>query len=100
MGEGDDELGLLLMSNFVKAIKDLDSLPQKIVFYNRGVTLAAIDSTVVSDLTDIERMGVELLLCSTCISHLNLEAKIGVGTASNIFTIAEVMVSAGKIIKP
>ena len=39
MGEGDDELGKLLMSTFIKALKDLDKLPQKILFYNRGVTL-------------------------------------------------------------
>ena len=39
MGEGDDELGQLLMSNFIKAIKDLDKLPRKMVFYNKGVTL-------------------------------------------------------------
>ena len=29
MGEGDDELGQLLMSNFIKAVKDLDKLPRK-----------------------------------------------------------------------
>jgi hypothetical protein len=28
MGEGDTDLGHLLMSNFIKAIKDLDKLPQ------------------------------------------------------------------------
>ena len=37
MGEGDEELGHLLMTNFIKALKDLDKLPQKMVFYNNGV---------------------------------------------------------------
>ncbi len=44
MGDGDEELGHLLMINFIKAIKDLDILPGKMVFYNKGVTLGAEDS--------------------------------------------------------
>ena len=46
MGEGDDELGYLLMSNFIKAIKDLDRLPGKIVFYNKGVYYCNEEFTV------------------------------------------------------
>jgi len=44
MGDGDEELGHLLMGNFIKAIKDLDVLPRKMVFYNKGVTLGAVES--------------------------------------------------------
>ena len=69
MGEGDDDLGQLLMSNFIKAIKDLDKLPQKMVFYNKGVTLATKTSPLIDHLTDLEKMGVELLLCATCVNH-------------------------------
>ena len=46
MGEGDEELGRLLMTNFIKAIKDLDVLPDKMIFYNNGVKLGSIDSPV------------------------------------------------------
>ncbi len=69
MGEGDADLGQLLMTNFIKAIKDLDKLPQKMVFYNKGVTLVTINSAVIDHLTDLEKMGVELLLCATCVNH-------------------------------
>ena len=69
MGEGDDDLGQLLMSNFIKAIKDLDKLPQKMVFYNKGVTLVTKNSPLIDHLTDLEKMGVELLLCATCVNH-------------------------------
>ncbi len=40
MGDGNDQLGNLLMTNFIKALKDLERLPQKMVFYNNGVKLA------------------------------------------------------------
>jgi len=50
--------------------------------------------------TDLEKMGVELLLCATCVSHYGLADIVGAGTLSNMYTIAEVMVSAGNIVRP
>ncbi len=100
MGEGDDNLGHLLMVNFIKAIKDLDRLPGKMVFYNKGVTLAVRDSEVVEDLKDLEKMGVELLLCATCINYYALESVVATGILSNMYVIAEAMASAGNIIRP
>ena len=100
MGEGDIELGQLLMSNFIKAIKDLDRLPGKILFYNKGVTLVTKGSPVIDNLTDLEKMGVELLLCATCVNHYAISDLVGAGTLSNMYTIAEVMASAGNIVRP
>jgi selenium metabolism protein YedF len=100
MGEGDDELGHLLMSNFIKAVKDLDKLPQKILFYNKGVTLATNNSPVIDHLKDLEKMGVEMLICATCISHFKLDNDVGIGVLSNMFVIAEEMSSAGNIVRP
>jgi selenium metabolism protein YedF len=100
MGEGDEELGHLLMGNFIKAIKDLERLPQKMVFYNKGVMIVTGNSPVIDHLKDLEKMGVELLLCATCVNYYSLADSIGAGTLSNMYTIAEVMTSAGNIIKP
>lgn len=100
MGEGDDELGHLLMTNFIKALKDLDILPQKMVFYNSGVKLAANGSPVIEHLKDLEKMGVELLLCATCVNHYSIESIVGAGTLSNMYAIAEVMASTGNIVRP
>ena len=100
MGEGDDDLGHLLMTNFIKAIKDLDKLPQKMVFYNKGVTLVTENSPLIDHLRDLEKMGVELLLCATCVNHYKIESVVGAGTLSNMYAIAEVMASAGSIVKP
>jgi selenium metabolism protein YedF len=100
MGEGDDQLGHLLMANFIKALKDLDKLPQKMVFYNNGVRLATKSSPVIEHLRDLEKMGVDLMLCATCVNYYSLESAIGAGTLSNMYTIADVMASTGNIIKP
>lgn len=100
MGEGDAELGHLLMTNFIKALKDIDKLPAKIVFYNNGVKLAVKSSPVIEHLRDLEKMGVELILCATCVNHYSLSNDLGVGLVSNIYVIAEAMTTAGNIIKP
>jgi len=100
MGEGNDKLGHILMDSFIKALKDLDELPAKMVFYNSGVKLASSGSHVLEHLKDLEKMGVELLLCATCVSFYSLESSVEAGTLSNMYAIAEIMASAGKIIKP
>ncbi|MCX6301931.1 MAG: sulfurtransferase-like selenium metabolism protein YedF [Bacteroidia bacterium] len=100
MGTGDDELGNLLMVNFIKAIKELDVLPAKMVFYNRGIMLGKDDSHVIEHLREIEKMGVKLLLCATCVNFYSLAEKIHIGTLSNMYEIAQTMASATNVIKP
>jgi selenium metabolism protein YedF len=100
MGEGDEELGRLLMANFIKAIKDLEKLPEKMVFYNNGVKLGSVDSPVIEHLKEIERMGVGILVCATCAKYYSLEEKIKAGALSNMYEIAQAMASTGNIIKP
>lgn len=100
MGDGDDDLGHLLMGNFIKALKDLDKLPGKILFYNKGVTLVTKDSPLIEDLRDLEKMGVELHLCATCVNHYLLSEKVGAGILSNMYVIAEAMASAGNVVRP
>jgi len=100
MGEGAEELGHLLILTFIRALKDLDKLPQKIVFYNSGVKLITKSSPVIEDLRDLEKMGVELLICGTCLNFYCLETVLGAGTVSNMYSIAEVMATSDKILKP
>jgi hypothetical protein len=88
------------VTNFIKALKDLDKLPSKMVFYNNGVRLGTKNSQVIEHLRDLEKMGVDLLFCATCVNHYGLEKEIGAGILSNMFAIAEAMASAGSVIKP
>jgi selenium metabolism protein YedF len=100
MGDGDEELGHLLMINFVKAIRDLDILPRKMVFYNKGVTLGSEDSPVIDHFKEIEKMGVTFLFCATCAKYYLLEEKIKIGSLSNMFEITQVLSSAGNTVRP
>jgi len=100
MGEGDEDLGHILVGNFIRAIKDLDILPSKMVFYNKGVALGRSDSDFAGDLRVLEQMAVELLFCATCVAHYSLQDKINTGRMSNMFEIAQIMASASNVIKP
>lgn len=100
MGDGDEELGRLLVTNFIKAVKDLDQLPEKMIFYNRGVFLGSEESPVSGSLKELEKMGTLILFCATCVKYYSLEEKIRLGTLSNMFEIAQAMASASNILKP
>lgn len=100
MGEGDALLGSLLIANFIKAVKDLDILPSKIIFYNGGVKLAVNDSPVIDHLRQLEKMGVGIILCSTCVNHYRISDRIGTGTQGNMFTIVQDLANASKILRP
>jgi selenium metabolism protein YedF len=100
MGEGDEKLGFLLMTTFINALKDLDELPQKLLFYNNGVKLVTDNSPVIETLRDLEKMGVEIMLCGTCVNHYSLASVVGAGTISNMYTMAGIMASSGKVLKP
>lgn len=98
MGDGEVELGQLLMVNFIKAIKDFEHLPQKMVFYNNGAKLGSVDSPVAEYLKELEQMGVGLLFCATCVNFYHLGEKLKIGVLSNMFEIGQVMASAVNII--
>ena len=100
MGEGDPDLGKLLMETFVENLKLQEHLPTHVVMYNSGVKLAMKESPVCSSLSDLEELGCRIMLCGTCIEHFGLQYEIGVGMISNIITITETMVQTGHVLTP
>ncbi len=99
MGEGDPELGAILMRAFCQTIVQVEA-PQKLLFYNRGVFLTLNDSPVLSELKGLEEMGVGLLVCGTCLDFYKVRDRLAVGQVSNMFSILESQMQAGRIIKP
>ncbi|RAK11755.1 selenium metabolism protein YedF [Halanaerobium saccharolyticum] len=88
MGDGERELGQILIKGFISTIKELDPLPKKIIFLNSGVKLA-VKKDVTSYLKELEDKGVEILLCGTCVDYYGLQEEVEVGEISNMFEIAD-----------
>jgi selenium metabolism protein YedF len=100
MGEGEEELGEILMKAFTNTIKEISDLPAAIILYNKGVFLATDESAVAESLKELESKGVEILICGTCVEYYNKRQQIKIGTISNMYTIMETLASAGKVIYP
>ena len=84
-GVGDDELGAKLMINFIKTLKEMGPELWRLVFVNHGVTLATVDSVVLDDLRALEESGVTILVCGTCLTHLDLMEKKAIGQTTNSY---------------
>ena len=100
MGRGDDELGYVLIRAFIHTILTLEPLPGTIMFYNAGVKLTVKDSEVIDDLRQLEEAGVSILICGTCANYFGISKDLGVGTISNMYDIASIMATAGRLITP
>ena len=100
MGDGDRELGEMLMRSCLNSLIELDSLPSSIVIYNDGVKLAisGVDSALA--LQKLEEEGVELFICGTCIDFYGLKEQIKIGTVSNMYKINSVLSSASHVVYP
>lgn len=100
MGDGDEELGTVLMKGFVQTLKQCDPLPDKIILYNGGVLLAATDNPVHASLLELEIMGITVLVCGTCADYYDIKKSLALGTVSNMYEIVESLNSAARIIYP
>ncbi len=100
MGRGNDELGAVLIRAFLHTIAEQAQKPDVMIFYNTGVKLTVQGSEVLDDLKQLEKAGVQLLVCGTCLNYFEIKDKLIAGTVSNMYDIAETMSRAGRLLVP
>ena len=100
MGEGDPELGKVLIKWFIYALSQHKELPKTILFYNGGACLTCEGSASLDDLKELEHRGVKILTCGTCLNFYGLSEKLKVGEVTNMYEIAETMSKASLIVSP
>lgn len=98
LGHAGEELQLTLATKFLTLIGDAGPLPAKILFYTDGVRLACQGSPVVDLLEVLEKKGVELVLCKTCLDFFGLTDRVAVGVVGGMPDIIEAMQHADKVI--
>jgi len=79
LGKGDDQLGTMLMANFLRLLGESKEKPETLVFWNTGVRLVCEDSYVLGHLKRLEDQGVEILACTTCLEYFDLVDQLKVG---------------------
>ena len=87
LGDGPEELGRLLMKNFIITLLDLSELPDRMLFLNTGVLLTAAGSEVIEALEALGNRGVEVLSCGVCLDFFKKKEALAAGAVTNMFTI-------------
>lgn len=97
-GQGDVELGRVLMNNFAYTLTQMANKVKHIIFMNSGVFLTTEGSEIAAHLAALENSGVEILSCGTCLDFYGLKDKLVVGKVTNMYTAMEILTAAAKSI--
>jgi selenium metabolism protein YedF len=99
LGDGPEELGRLLMKNFIHTLLESSKLPSRMLFLNTGVFLTCEGSDVVEALGKLHGMGIEIFSCGVCLDYLKLKDRLKAGATTNMLTTVESLLTAGHVIK-
>lgn len=98
MGQGEEELGKILIKGYIFALSEADVVPTDLIFFNSGVKLTVEGSNVIDSLKKLEEKGCKIQVCGTCLDFYSVKDKILVGEISNMYSIVETMNSSDKVI--
>jgi hypothetical protein len=98
MGSADLTLQHKLLDTYLRLLMDNDSLPAAICFYTEEVKLVCEGSPLLERLGELERKGVHLIVCSTCLGYFGLTEKLQVGIVGGMTDILELQVRTSKVI--
>ncbi|HXY53534.1 MAG TPA: sulfurtransferase-like selenium metabolism protein YedF [Nitrospirota bacterium] len=94
----EEDLGKTLMKAFFETMKVYKQLPHTIFLLNTGVNLATVNADIVGLLREIEKMGVEIYSCGTCLTKYNLESELKVGHRGTMNIVVEGMQDFEKVV--
>lgn len=99
LGNGPEELGRLLMKNFIHTLLETNRQPDRILFMNSGVFLTVEGAETIEALKKLENMGVEIFSCGLCLDYFNRKEGLATGSVTNMFSTAENLLAAASVIR-
>ena len=97
IGKGEDELGGMLMANFLRLLGESQERPSAMVFLNSGVRLVCDGSHVLGHVKKLEEQGVEVLACTTCLEYFDLMDKIKIGKPTTMVKSIQSMLNSDMV---
>ena len=94
LGRGDEQLGSLLMTNFLRLLGENEDKPGSLIFWNTGVRLVCEGSNLLDYLRRLDQQGIEILACTTCLEYLGLADKLKVGQPTTMVKSIQSMMSS------
>lgn len=98
MGNADEKLQVLLFGKYLELLLQNNTLPSALCFYTDGVKLVCEGSPVLESLRKLEKQGVRLIICSTCLNYFELTGNVQVGIVGGMGDILEAQMRAEKVI--
>lgn len=99
LGNGDDQLGSVLMKSYIFALSESEKLPDDLLFLNSGVKLTTEGSIVLDNLQKMQDNGTKIASCGTCLDFYGIKDKLAIGEITNMYAIVEKMNNADNTIK-
>ena len=98
VGLGDGGFGHEMFDKFLHTLESLTEKPQAICFYTEGVRLACEGSPVLFSLRLLEKMGIRMVVCASCLEYYGLRERVAVGQAGGMKEIVELLTEADSVI--
>jgi intracellular sulfur oxidation DsrE/DsrF family protein len=89
MGQGDDNLGQLILANFLRLVQQSPEKPKAIFLYNGAVKLLTEGSPVLAYFQELAAMGVPVQACKTCIESFGIRDALRAGEVSTMAQFVE-----------
>lgn len=87
-----------LIKTFLTLLEQSDPLPGAVCFYTDGVRLVCTGSPVLEELSRLEKRGVRLIICQTCLNYFQLTEQVKVGIVGGMADILTVMQTADSVV--
>jgi selenium metabolism protein YedF len=98
IGRGEDDLGCVLMKNFLYSLARNPEQPAAVMLMNAGVRLACEGSESLDDLRLMVEQGVAVKACGTCLDYLGLKQSLAVGEVGTMPASVEALMGGDQIV--
>lgn len=96
---GNGELGKKLIVGFLGALKDIDKNIKKIICVNESVLMSVDEAhPAFNALKELEKRGVEIINCGTCLEFFGKTKELKVGRIGNAFEILNFLFDENKVV--
>jgi intracellular sulfur oxidation DsrE/DsrF family protein len=88
-GKGDISLGENVLETFFTLIKQIEKKPVAIFCMNRGVFALTEQSLASLHMAELQKSGVGIFACKTCVDYYGVEGMISTGQISSMAHFVE-----------
>lgn len=94
----DSEFGMEMLDKFFHTLEKQGEKPAAVCFYTEGVKAAVAGSPIEISLKLLQRLGVRVIICETCLRHYGIELESAIGTVGGMTEIVKAISQAEKLV--